>query len=50
MAAAIVDVARSAARRDALIAGGRRRIAEAFSFPARMRKEEALYARVLGRV
>lgn len=47
MAAALLDLLRAPARRDALVAGGRARIDAAFSFPARMRKEEALYQRVL---
>lgn len=49
LAAAIVRVLKDAALRTALIAGGRARVESAFSFPARMRREEAFYERVLSR-
>jgi glycosyltransferase involved in cell wall biosynthesis len=47
LAAAIVDVASDAQLRQVLVRNGYRRVLNEFSFEARMRKEEALYDRLL---
>lgn len=49
LAAAILRVVRDDTLRAALVAGGRARVADAFTFEARMRNEERFYARVLER-
>ena len=49
LAAAIVRVIADPALARALVDGGTRRVQAEFTFPARMRKEEAFYRRVLAR-
>jgi len=49
LAAAILRVVREPSLHASLVAGGRARVAAAFTFEARMRREEQFYARVLAR-
>jgi glycosyltransferase involved in cell wall biosynthesis len=49
LAAAILRVVREPKLEASLVAGGRARVAAAFTFEARMRREEQFYARVLAR-
>ena len=49
LAAAILRVVREPVLQASLVAGGRARVAAAFTFEARMRREEQFYARVLAR-
>jgi glycosyltransferase involved in cell wall biosynthesis len=49
LAAMILRVLREPALRASLVAGGRARVAAAFTFEARMRREQQFYADVLAR-